>query len=147
MSTGLETVVQVGSGVPTASWCPSHTLLPFAPAAVGGTLVAEQAAAAHTDVVEVLSTASGLAGMWGAHMNIFLSLQWASSPEVEGEARRQCTFQFYESCLGLSPVRNSAPEITSLAAWNILQGTALQGCPFPPRDTDIYILLLVTTKF
>ena len=113
-----------------------------------GTSVDEEVAAALT-AVEAVSALSGLAGVWDAHTPEYFpqSLQEAGFPEAEGRAKKQCTFRLYESRLKLSPVRNSAPKITPLAAWNSLQGTA-QGCPFPPReDTDIYILFLVITKF
>ena len=113
-----------------------------------GTSVDEEVAAALT-AVEAVSALSGLAGVWDAHTPEYFpqSLQEAGFPEAEGRAKKQCTFRLYESHLKLSPVRNSAPKITPLAAWNSLQGTA-QGCPFPPReDTDIYILFLVITKF
>ena len=81
---------------------------------MGGASVDKEVAAALTAVESV----SALSGLAGTHTTEYFpqSLQGANFPEAEGRAKKQCTFRLYESCLELSPVRNSAPKITPLAA-------------------------------
>lgn len=82
---------------------------------MGDASVDEEVAAALTAVEAVLAL-SGLAGVRDTYTPEYFpqSLQEASFPE--GIAKKQCTFRLDESRLQLSPVRNSAPKITPLAA-------------------------------